>query len=207
MATEQVLKRTLEYLENHSDFVNLKTIPRVQILLKYASADNFMGKNVYGVFNEAFLHRLAAEKFARASDLLASARPGWSFLVFDALRPRSVQRLLWNHVQGTSEEGYVANPDRGSMHNFGCAIDLTLLDERGAEVDMGTAFDSFVPLSQPKLEEDFLREGALTKVQHSNRLVLRSAMTGAGFIQLSHEWWHYDAFPGPEVRTHFQIIE
>lgn len=201
------LALTLARLSSDPDFVNLRRIPGVLIELKYATNHNFMAKDVYGDFNEPFLHRLAAEKLARAVERLRESRPGWSLLVYDALRPRSVQRLLWAHVEGTPNEAYVANPERGSMHNYGCAIDLTLADAAGRAVPMGTAFDAFVPLSQPKLEEEHLRSGELSREHWENRQVLRRAMTEAGFLQLAHEWWHYDAFPGDEVRAAFRIIE
>jgi zinc D-Ala-D-Ala dipeptidase len=201
------LARTLERLMHSQDFVNLRAIPGVRVELKYASNDNFMGKNVYGEFTEPFLHETAAEKLRRAIERLHSEKPGCSLLVFDALRPRTVQRLLWDHVKDTPNEIYVANPDRGSMHNYGCAIDLTIADDRGQELDMGTPFDTFHPLSQPQLEEEHRRAGLLKTEHIENRLLLRRSMTGAGFAQLPHEWWHYDAFPGEEVRRRFQIIE
>jgi D-alanyl-D-alanine dipeptidase len=188
-------------------FVNLSKFSQVVIQLKYASIDNFMGKNVYGKFTEAYLHAEAAKKFERAIAILQKESPGWKFVVFDALRPRSAQWSLWNHVRGTPEEIYVANPERGGMHNFGCAIDLSLLDAQGRTVDMGTGFDAFVPLSQPQLEQTFLARGQLTQTQIQNRLILREAMTQGGFIQLPHEWWHFDAFPADEVRARFEIVE
>jgi D-alanyl-D-alanine dipeptidase len=201
------LANTLAHLAAHPDFVNLRDLPSVRIDLKYNTTDNFMGKDVYAEFTEPFLHRLAAEKLRKATKILLSEKPGWSFLILDVLRPRSVQRLLWAHVVGTPQQGYVANPERGSVHNYGCAVDLTVLDEKGRELDMGTAFDTFHPLSQPKLEAENLQSGALTAIQVENRFILRRAMTGGGFLQLPHEWWHYDAFPGDEVRSRFELIE
>ena len=201
------LAKTLERLAHHPDYVSLRSLPDVRFELKYATTDNFMGKNVYGDFSEPFLHRLAFEKLRRAIEILSHEQPGWGLLIFDALRPRSVQRLLWAHVVGTPQEPYVANPDRGSMHNYGCAVDLTVIDSHGRELDMGTRFDAFDPLSQPNLEVEHLSQGKLTQTQIDHRLILRRAMTGAGFLQLAHEWWHYDAFPGEEVRRRFTIIE
>jgi zinc D-Ala-D-Ala dipeptidase len=198
---------TYEHLAQNPDFTRLDTIPNVRIELRYGTTNNFMSKAVYENFNTAFLHRLAAEKLRRASELLAKEKPGFSFLVFDALRPRCIQRVLWSYVEGTENERYVANPDRGGMHNYGCAIDLSLTDSKGRELDMGTGFDAFVPLSQPKLEAQYLASGELTAAQHENRLLLRRVMTGGGFHQLPHEWWHYDAFPQAEVRERFAIIE
>jgi D-alanyl-D-alanine dipeptidase len=194
-------------LLSHPDYVHLGTISGLKFDLKYASTDNFMHKNVYGDFNQPLLHRLAAEKLRNAINSLKQEHPGHQLLIFDALRPRSVQRLLWAHVEGTPQQDYVAHPDRGSMHNYGCAVDLTVVDEKGIELDMGTLFDTFDPLSQPKLEEQFLLTGKLSAHQVENRLILRRAMTNAGFLQLPHEWWHYDAFEPSKVRSSFQIIE
>jgi D-alanyl-D-alanine dipeptidase len=201
------LAKTLRELERNPDFVCLRKLSGVRVDLRYATEANFMSKNVYGDFTEPFLHRLAAEKLRKAIELLGRDHPGYSLLVFDALRPRSVQRLLWAHVEGTPQEDYVANPDRGSVHNYGCAIDLSVTDSNGRELDMGTAFDTFNELSHPKLEAEHLRQGRLRREQVENRLILRRAMTGAGFLQLPHEWWHYDAFPPAEVRARFQLIE
>jgi D-alanyl-D-alanine dipeptidase len=201
------LALTLARLAADPDYVCLRGLPGILVELKYAQPDNFMGKSVYGEFNEPYLHRLAADKLRSAVSLLRQKHPGFHLLVYDALRPRSIQRLLWAHVEGTSQEGYVANPDRGSMHNYGCAIDLTVTDGHGRPLDMGTAFDTFHALSQPKLEQENLAAGRLAPDQVSNRLILRDAMTGTGFLQLPHEWWHYDAFPGEEVRARFRIIE
>lgn len=201
------LAKTLADLTQDADYVNLRTIAGVRFELKYASTDNFMGENVYGEFTEPFLHRLAAEKLKRASELLSQAHPGFTLIVYDALRPGAVQRVLWSHVKGTPHEIYVADPERGSLHSYGCAIDLGATDAQGHALDMGTAFDTFEALSQPKLEEKHLRSGLLTRAQVEHRHVLRNAMVGGGFSQLSHEWWHYDAFPGAEVRQHFRLIE
>jgi D-alanyl-D-alanine dipeptidase len=199
--------QTLAYLRSHSDYISLHGLPGIAIELKYASADNFMGKNVYGEFSEAFLHRVAAEKLQKALSALQKSRPGWSFLIYDALRPRSIQRVLWDHVVGTDQEGYVANPDQGSVHNYGLAVDLTCKDENGTVVDMGSGFDYFHRISQPRFEEEFLSSGELGREQWQNRLALRQAMTGAGFLQLPHEWWHFDALPRQEIRSGFALIE
>jgi D-alanyl-D-alanine dipeptidase len=198
---------SLIMLEHHPDYFDLSVLPNVIIKLKYATTDNFMGMNLYGPFNKAFLHKDAAEKFRKAADRLGQEKPGWSFMVFDALRPHSVQWVMWNRVKDTPQRKYVASAEIGSPHNYGMALDLSLLDEKGKEIDMGTGFDSFSELSEPKLEEKFLKEGKLTRKQMENRLILRKIMTDAGFIQLSHEWWHYNALPEPEIRKKYKIVE
>src|SRR5258706_12248524 len=130
-----------------SDFVELRESERLSIDLRYASTNNFVGENLYGAFNKAFPHKVAAKKLEQAIDVLSQLAPGYGMLIFDALRPRSAQYVLWNKVKGTDHEQYIADPDIGSVHNFGFAIDLTLLDKLGAELDMGTGFDNFTPLA------------------------------------------------------------
>lgn len=198
---------TLSALRSDPDFVHLHGLSGVLIDLKYATQDNFMSKNVYGDFNEAFLHRVAADKLQKAVSFLKQERPSWSFLVLDALRPRSIQRVLWDHVVGTEQEDYVANPDKGSVHNYGLAVDLTCVDETGEWVNMGSGFDFFHRISQPRFEEEFLKSGELKREHWENRMVLRRAMTQAGFHQLPHEWWHFDALPRAEIRNGFRLIE
>lgn len=197
----------MKKLEGNKDYVDIAQFHGVKISLKYATTDNFMGIDMYGPFRTAYLHKDSAKKFERAVKALGKARPGWSFIVFDALRPRSVQWIMWDKVKDTPERKYVANAEIGSAHNYGMALDLSLLDEKGMEVDMGTPFDSFSDLSEPRLEEGSLKEGKLTKVQMENRMVLRKVMTEAGFLQLSHEWWHYNALPEPEIRKRYTIVE
>lgn len=197
----------MKRLEEDKDYVDLSTFPSVKVHLKYATADNFMGINMYGPFKKAFLHKDAAQKFRKAIELLNQDKPGWSFIVFDALRPHSVQWIMWDRVKDTPQRKYVANAQIGSAHNFGMALDISLLDEKGNEIDMGTGFDSFSPVSEPKLEDKYLKEGKLTRQQLANRLILRKVMTGAGFQQLSHEWWHYNALPEPEIRKKYKMVE
>lgn len=198
---------SMKNLEHNQDYVELSTFPGVHINLKYATTDNFMGMNLYGPVTQCFLHKDSAEKFKKAIENLERAKPGWSFIVFDALRPRSVQWKMWDHVKDTPQRKYVANAEIGSAHNYGMALDLSLLDEKGREVDMGTGFDSFSPVSEPRLEVKFLKAGKLTSRQLENRLILRNVMTKAGFLQLSHEWWHYNALPEPEIRKKYKIVE
>jgi D-alanyl-D-alanine dipeptidase len=100
---------------NSSDYVDLSIFSNIKINLKYASSDNFMGEDLYGHFKKAFLHKDAAVKFDRAISFLQIEQPGWSFIVFDALRPRSVQWKMWAKVKNTSQEKYIADPEKGSL--------------------------------------------------------------------------------------------
>lgn len=196
--------------EHESDleqFLEIVPNANVAIDLKYASIDNFTGKNIYGPFNRAFLHPIAHQKFLIAAKELQRRNDRLKFLVLDALRPRSAQHILWNHVAGTDKEKYVAQPTRGSLHNFGMAIDVTLVGSTGAWLDMGSGFDDFREISQPQLETTFLRSGLLSPTQVANRWLLRECMAVGGFSAIAHEWWHFDALPGTLVRENFTIFE
>lgn len=197
----------LAWLAHDPGYSDVSNIPNVRVDLRYASENNFLGQNLYGEFRRCFLERTAAEKFRKAAQDLEKVRPGWKLLVFDCLRPRSLQQKLFAAVEGTSRQPYVANPRSGSIHNYGLAVDLSLEDEQGREVDMGTKFDDFTPLAQPSQERESVASGKLTGAQLGNRLLLRKIMTGAGFIQLPIEWWHYDALPKAQVRKNFKIVE
>ncbi len=108
---------------------------------------------------------------------------------------------------GKPQEKYVADPKKGSIHNFGMALDLSVLDEKGHELDMGTGFDSFTPLAEPQLEKDKLASGELTEAQMANRLILRRPMEEAGFKVLPEEWWHFDSLAADIVRKQFTPVE
>ncbi|HEX4925418.1 MAG TPA: M15 family metallopeptidase [Bdellovibrionales bacterium] len=197
----------VEQIRSDGNYRSLTEIDNVKIDLRYATTNNFMGENLYGEFNEAFLHKTAFEKLKMAAARLANEKPGYKLLVYDALRPRSVQKRLFAKVKGTDKEEYVADPAKGSIHNFGFAVDLSLADETGAELDMGTPYDDFTNLAQPQKEDQFLKAGKLTAKQLENRKLLRKIMTGAGFLQLQNEWWHYDSLPATEVRDTQKIVE
>lgn len=199
----EILKRVKEL----KGFTDLSQEPFVKLDIRYATENNFMKRDVYGDYKACVLHDEAAAKFKKAGALLSERKPGWKFLVFDCLRPRSIQRILWSYVKGTPEESYVANPDTGSIHNYGFAIDLSLVDEKGNEVDMGTPYDFFGDKAQPRHEAKFLKSGELTQAQLDNRKILRAAMTDAGFIQIPNEWWHYDGKARADLKKKYKIVE
>ncbi len=205
--SESVLK-SLCYLLDSPDFVEIQADQGLIIDLRYGSANNFVGRDMYGPnFQRAFLHKIAAEMLFHALHRLRSTHPEYGFIIFDALRPRSIQRILWGHVQGTPGEKYIANPDAGSLHNYGFAVDLSIIDPCGKELDMGAGFDDFRPIAQPQLEHEFHAQGLLSAAHLSNRQLLRAVMQDAGFRQLPHEWWHFDARTKSEVQAQFQIVE
>jgi D-alanyl-D-alanine dipeptidase len=127
-------------------------------------------------------------------------------LVLDALRPQRVQQQLWDALAGTDLRLYLADPARGSIHSYGMALDLTLVDAAGHELDMGTGFDDMTELSHPALEEGFVLAGRLSEAQVANRRLLREAMLAAGFLAIKTEWWHFDCGDRDLVRRTFQRV-
>jgi zinc D-Ala-D-Ala dipeptidase len=184
-----------------------KIEPALLVDLKYARGDNIMGEAVYGDLRRCYLQPEAALMLREASRILAGYDPGLRLLIHDGVRPRSVQRMMWEIVRNTEMRRYVADPSRGSMHNFGAAVDLTLATADSSPLDMGTGVDHFGILAHPGEEERLLAQGRLTGDQVANRRFLRQVMSKAGFRPLSIEWWHFDAFAVEETRRRFPIIE
>jgi D-alanyl-D-alanine dipeptidase len=158
--------------------------------IAYATADNFTGKPVYARPG-CYLHADAAACLAKA---IALAKPlGLRFKVFDAFRPSEAQWVLWNH---TPDPNFLADPRRGSPHSMGAAVDLTLIDEAGEELDMGTAFDAFTPLS-------FHGALEISGAAQRNRAILLGIMTAAGWDFYRNEWWHYQLF---NARAQYPVL-
>lgn len=153
----------------------------VKIDLRYGTADNFTGKPVYRD-PRCYLHPDAEVLLVRAVDL--ARRQGLRLKIFDAFRPSEAQWALWNH---TPDPEFLADPRRGSPHSRGVAVDLTLLDQAGRELDMGTGFDAFTPLSHHG-------SVAVSQPAQRNRFLLLGLMTAAGFDFYRNEWWHYQMF-------------
>lgn len=165
------------------DLVELRVLePGIKYDIRYASDRNFMRTPFYKTAH-AFMQRPAAEAVALAHRKLADQ--GYGLLVHDAYRPWSVTKMFWD---GTPEHlrHFVANPDEGSRHNRGCAVDLTLYDlETGAPIEMVAGYDEFTQRSYP------LYPGGTSRQRWCRRL-LRNAMEQAGFSIYEFEWWHFD---------------
>lgn len=158
----------------------------VRIALAYATPQNFTGEPVYTEQARCFLHPEAAACLERAIDL--ARIQGYGITIFDAYRPSEVQWALWHH---SPDPDFLADPRRGSPHSRGVAIDLTLTDANGQELDMGTAFDAFTPLSHHG------NTGVSAQAQR-NRFILMGIMTTAGWDFYRNEWWHYQLFNSRE---------
>ncbi|UON83007.1 M15 family metallopeptidase [Dyadobacter chenwenxiniae] len=189
-----------------------KLDPNIQVELKYSTTDNFVGKDVYGDLNRAYLQPEMAKRLVKANALLRKNHPDYTLLVYDAARPNSVQFALWDaldnlKIPAKNKKMYVADPKTGSNHNFGCAVDLTVVDEKGKPLDMGTKYDFFGPLAYPRSEQEMLKKGRLTSQQINNRQILRKAMNQAGFATNTTEWWHFDGMSKAQARTKYGMIK
>ncbi len=149
--------------------------------IAYATARNFTGAPVYRRA-ACYLHPDGLAALERAIALAAPL--GFRLKVFDAFRPSDAQWKLWNF---RPDPEFLADPRRGSPHSRGVAVDLTLIDAKGAELDMGTGFDAFTPLSHHA-------SIAIPPAAQRNRLLLLGLMTAAGWDFYRNEWWHYQLF-------------
>lgn len=183
-------------------------IPGLRVELKYSTTDNFMKRDVYGDLEKCYLQHDAVRMLAAAAADLKRMRPDLTLLTYDCARPSSVQHLMWKIVAGTPNQKYVANPNTriGSIHNYGCAVDLTLAGVKGRPLDMGTPFDFFGKLAQPRHEMSMLRSGKLTAEQLANRLLLRQVMIRAGFLPIASEWWHFNCASNNVARKKYRKI-
>ena len=195
-----------ESIATHPDFLALASVENLRVDLRYATAGNFMGRDMYTPLDCAWAHRDAVEGLKRSMAWLARERRGAHLCVLDALRPQRVQEAMWAALDGTPLTEYLAPPERGSIHSFGMAIDATLTDADGQEFDMGTSFDDMTELSHPTLEAAFLRAGALDSEHVSNRHLLREAMRRGGFQGIGTEWWHFDCRDRVAVRATYARV-
>lgn len=183
----------IEDIAAHPHFRRLDSLRHgIAVDLRYATDDNFVGHPVYAGIDCHWLRREAAEALEHAAAWLHARRPGYRLLVLDALRPQRVQQRLWDELQGTPLTMYLAPPERGSIHSYGMAVDLTVLDPAGREVDMGSGFDEMTLASHPDHEAEHLAQGLLSAQHLTERGWLRAAMREAGFHGITTEWWHFD---------------
>lgn len=181
----------------------------IQVELKYSSTDNFMGEDVYGGLNRAYCQPVVADDLKVCQTHLKSIDSTLSLLVYDAVRPRSVQQKMWDILDMPLylKTRFVSNPKNGSIHNYGAAIDLTIVQANGLVLDMGAGYDDTSQVAYPRKEAYYLSRGVLTQQQLSNRELLRKVMRAGGFYNIQTEWWHFNRYNREKAKSLFEIIE
>lgn len=180
----------------------------IQVNLMYAADSNFTGVVLYDDLREAYLHPEAAQALLKAQNELHTLFPGYNLLVKDAARPMSVQKKMFRVVQGTPKANYVANPVKGGgLHNYGLAVDITIVDENGNELPMGTPVDHLGPEANIDREEQMVARGVISETERQNRLLLRRVMTAAGFKPLRTEWWHFNLVSKRQAQAKYRLLD
>ncbi|WP_339834824.1 M15 family metallopeptidase [uncultured Flavobacterium sp.] len=187
--TVLVLPEVKEQKENNSETIKDTSFVNIQVLssdfvldLKYATTDNFLHQKVYDC-PECFLRISTTKALVKANQELI--KKGFRIKLYDCYRPLDVQKKMWKILPGTN---YVANPKKGSKHNRGAAVDLTLVDSFGNELDMGTKFDFF----GREAHHTYLN---LPKEVLQNRKLLKETLAKYDFKSIYNEWWHYEFRP------------
>lgn len=201
--------------------VDVQTLDEeIGVELKYATEDNFVGKNMYGTLKKAYLLPHFARKVVQAQRILREQHPDYSLLIYDAARPLSVQLEMRQAVEGTPYTVYVADGTRGGRHNYGVAVDLTIVDGKGKPLDMGAEFDDFTQkawvgeknafsLAEYKVYVEMLRrKGLISDEAARNRTLLLEIMDSVGLRPYVREWWHYqEKISMPATRERYKLLE
>lgn len=189
--------------------INILTIDKT-IEVDLVNSDpkkNFFRANYYDGLDKAYLQESVALKLSKAQEILKAKYPNYSLQILDAARPRSVSKAMSEKMKGTKFEKYVANPAKGSMHNYGIAVDITIVDGLKKEIDMGVS-----PFNKNTVQIYWqymkMKLGKkLSAKQKENRKLLSEVMQKAGFYPLSFEWWHFNGMNKDKARQQYKIIE
>jgi D-alanyl-D-alanine dipeptidase len=167
--------------DSNKKLIDIKRwVPRVVFDLRYAGTNNFMHRKLYPEITSTYLRLPAARALQKVQKELNEK--GMSLKIFDGYRPYSVTEKMWEIVK---DDRYAADPKKGSGHNRGVAVDVTIVSAKyGNELDMGTVFDNFSDTAHHTFKK-------LPPETESNRKLLKSIMEKYGFISLETEWWHY----------------
>jgi D-alanyl-D-alanine dipeptidase len=207
--------------------VNIKDLDKTIIVdLKYSSEDNFVGEDMYGELEDAYFEKEFADRVAHAQRILQSRHPEYTLLIYDAARPISVQRYMHQLVQGTEFEDFVADGTRGGRHNYGVAVDLTIVHKDGTPLDMGAEFDEFSDAaavkgtpdtSDPKTRSvevyeayilSLVAQDVISVEAANNRILLIEVMHEAGLVPYRREWWHFEEIMSmSETRNRYQLLD
>jgi D-alanyl-D-alanine dipeptidase len=207
-----VLERDSSEIEKVFVYLNLQNVQSVdssiKVDMRYATTNNFMKMNMYGSLDQAYLQKDVVKKLVKAQHLLKLKYPNYSLIIFDATRPVSIQQLMWDKIDvpANMKSKYLSNPKYGSLHNYGAAVDVSIVDENNQLLDMATDFDSFEKLAYPYYQERYYKSGKLTEQEYQNRKLLQSVMKSAGFMTITTEWWHFNSCYRKEAKQWYTRV-
>ena len=201
----------VEYVFKAYNLVDIKTLDStILVQLQYADTTNFLKKNMYDGLRKAYFTCETALRVAAAQYYLKQIHPHYSLVIYDASRPLHIQQMMWDSLDlpPLTKLSYLSNPQTAGMHNYGCAVDCSIIDtQSGMALDMGTGYDEFSKLSQPVLEYHFLQTKELSKESYENRRLLRYVMRRAKLNSINTEWWHFSAVSADEALSNYQLIK
>lgn len=175
------LSTTILFSQEDSLIIPLRSVDSTIVQdVRYATTNNFTGRVLYPS-SIVFLRKVVADSLSKANAYFKKYY-NYRIKIYDGYRPRRIQKIMWSIIP---DEKFVANPAKGSRHNRGAAVDITLIDSLGNELDFGTGFDDFTEKASP-FYMDFPQKIL------DNRKLLKDVMSKFGFTQLDSEWWHFD---------------
>ena len=199
-----------EYLKLEG-MINIQELDStILVELKYSTEDNFMKKDMYGCLEKCYLQPDVAARLLLCQAYLKRKDSSLTLLLYDGVRPRSVQQYMWDLLDMPIKEKtkFVSNPKKGSLHNFGAAIDITIANaETQVALDMGSEYDQIGIISWPIKEKVMLDSSLLTIEQVQNRKLLRRSMRAGKFFNIQTEWWHFNACYRDSAYIKYKIIE
>lgn len=201
----------LESLFQGYSLVNITNLDsNIKIDLRYADTNNFLHRNFYDGLRHAYFPCEVALKICNAQSYLKQINKNYSLIILDAARPLHIQQMMWDSLDMPPDKkfNYLAPPYEISLHNYGCAVDLTIINDSTKQLlDMGTGFDHFGKLAEPIYEFHFLKTGELTQTAIDNRRLLRIIMQRAKLNPINSEWWHFNYCTKEYAAANFKLIK
>ena len=200
----------LERLFIEKNLTNINSLDsNIRVVLHYSTSHNFLNKDLYHGLQNCYLPCEVAIKLSNAQHFLNTQFPNYHLIVFDAVRPLHIQKQMWDELDMPAKDkiNYLAHPSDISLHNYGAAVDVGIIGDNDVLLNMGTPFDFFGELSEPKREKEFVENGKLSQEALTNRLLLRNVMIKAGFTIITSEWWHFNATNKITAAAKYELIE
>lgn len=184
--------------------------PKILSDIRYSTPNNFTGKILYRESFGLYAVPPLAQAIADICKWIEKNIPNYQLMLFDAARPLSVQKEMFEIVRGSALEPYIANPNgdiSGGFHNYGLAVDMTLADSHGKLLDMGTDYDFFGVESHSFTEQYLFEKGKISPTALANRYLLYSIAGRFGLLPHPKEWWHFQFSYSEESKKPYQLLD